>query len=176
MAPPSAPASLAGSPNYSPGKYNEYFYYTNVAQGIGYPYIMMPLLTVDEALVNRAEAYIQKESYTYALSDLNEFGRSRIVGYTPSTHGLTIDKAKTFTGKTDPKEAMLEALLDTKKRAFLQEGIRWMDILRHKLTVKHNHIDANDTETFTELKHGDKRRVFQLPQEVKLSGLPLNPR
>lgn len=165
-----------GAPNYNPGKFVEYFHYTNVAQGIGYPYIMMPLLTADEALLNRAEAYIQKQNYTLAINDLNDFARSRIVNFSLAVHGLTIEKAKTFTGKADDKEAMLEALLDSKKRAFIWEAIRWMDILRHKITVKHNHIDDNGTETFTELKPGDNRRMFQLPQEVKLSGVPLNPR
>jgi tetratricopeptide (TPR) repeat protein len=164
------------APNYTPGKFLEYFHYTNVAQGIGLPYIMMPLFTVDEALMNRAEAYIQKGDYTNAINDLNVFARSRIVNFNQTTNGLTTDKAKTFTGKTDTKQAMLETLLDCKKRAFILEGIRWMDILRNKMTVKHNHIDASGTETFSELPHGDPRRVFQLPREVELSGLPLNPR
>lgn len=165
-----------GPPNYNPGKYVEYFHYTNVAQGTGLPYIMMPLFTVDEALMNRAEAYIQKGDLTNAINDLNEFGRSRIVGFSMGAHGLSTEKAQTYTGLTDPKEALMAALLDSKKKAFILEGIRWMDILRHKMTVKHNHIDASGTETFQELPHGDKRRMFQLPVEVKLSGLPLNPR
>lgn len=165
-----------GAPNYNPGKFLEYFHYTNVAQGIGLPYIMLPLFTVDEALMNRAEAYIQKENYTHAVNDLNEFARSRIAGFSLATHGLSVAKAQTYTGKSDAKQAMIDALLDTKKKAFIWEGIRWMDILRHKLTVRHNHVDETGTETFQELKHGDNRRMFQLPQEVKLSGVPLNPR
>ncbi|HEX6431868.1 MAG TPA: RagB/SusD family nutrient uptake outer membrane protein [Niastella sp.] len=164
------------APNYIPVKYNEYFHYTNAAQAIGLPYIMMPLFTVDEALMNRAEAYIQKGDQVNAITDLNVFARSRIVNFNQATNGLTVDKAKTFSGKTDAKQAMLETLLDCKKRAFYLEGIRWMDILRHKITVKHNHRDAFGTETFTELPHGDPRRVFQLPREVELSRLPLNPR
>jgi len=164
------------APNYNPGKFNEYFYYTNVAAGIGQPYIMMPLFTVDEALMNRAEAYIQKGDYANAINDQNTFARARIANFNVSIHGLTIDKAKTFTGKTDARQAMLETLLDSKKRAFIWEGIRWMDILRHKLTVKHNLFDGNGTETFIELPHGDPRRVFQLPSQVSTSGLPLNPR
>ena len=137
---------------------------------------MMPLLTVDEALMNRAEAYIQKGENQNAINDLNTFARSRIARFDLGTNGLTTDKAKTFSGKADIKEAMLATLLDSKKRAFIWEGIRWMDILRHRITVKHNHIDASGTETFTELPHGDPRRAFQLPKDVTTSGLPLNPR
>jgi hypothetical protein len=147
-----------------------------VAAGIGLPYIMLPLFTVDEALANRAEAYIHKGENQNAINDLNTFARARITNFNVNTNGLTIDKATAFTGKSDIKEAMLATLLDTKKRAFIWEGIRWMDILRHKLTVRHNHIDINGTETFTELPHGDLRRAFQLPVQVSTSGLPLNPR
>jgi len=165
-----------GEPNYTPGKYLEYFYYTNVAQGTGLPYIMMPLFTTDEALMNRAEAYIQKANYPLAIADLNELGRARIHDYNSVNNGLTLAKARTFTGKTDDKQAMLAALLDTKKRAFVLEGIRWMDILRNNLSVKHNQISTSGTETFIELPAGDPRRVFQLPKDVTTSGVPLNPR
>ena len=164
------------APNYNPGKFLEYFHITNVQQNTGQPYIMMPLFTVDEVLINRAEAYLHKKNYTHAINDLNDFAKARITGFAVSAHGITVEKAKTFTGEDDNDKAMMQALLDTKKKAFLLEGIRWMDILRHKITVRHNHIDANGTETFTELRPEDPRRIFQLPQEVKLSGLPLNPR
>ncbi|MGX5816724.1 RagB/SusD family nutrient uptake outer membrane protein [Chitinophaga lutea] len=163
-------------PNYTPGKFLEYFHYTNVAQGIGLPYIMLPLLTADEALANRAEAYIQKGDFANGIADLNTFARSRIVDYNPTTHGLTVEKAQAFFGEGDAKQALIASVLDTKKRAFVMEAIRWFDILRHKLTVKHNHIADDGTETWQELKHGDNRRMFQLPQEVKLSDVPLNPR
>jgi hypothetical protein len=48
--------------------------------------------------------------------------------------------------------------------------------MRRKMTVVHNNIDANTLETFTELKPDNPRRLFQLPVEVKLSGVELNPR
>lgn len=165
-----------GAPNYTPNKLAEYFHYTNVAAGIGFPYIMMPLFTVDEALMNRAEAYIQKENYTRAIEDMNVIGRSRIVNYNPNTHGLTIAKAQAFTGKDNPKEAMIDALLDTKKKMFVLEGIRWMDILRHRITVRHNYISADGTETFKELTPEDNRRMFQIPKEAEIAGVALNPR
>ncbi|WP_018628313.1 RagB/SusD family nutrient uptake outer membrane protein [Niabella aurantiaca] len=164
------------APNYTTNKYNEYFYYTNVAAGIGYPYIMMPLFTVDEALLNRAEAFIQKEQFDAAITDLNTFASTRIVNYDPAKHTLTTDKAKTFFNEADDKAALIKAVLETRQIAFMQEGIRWMDILRHKLPVTHNHIATDGTETFETLGADDNRRMFQIPQDAKLSGVMPNPR
>lgn len=137
---------------------------------------MMPLFTTEEALTNRAEAYIQKGDYANAINDLNVIGRSRIVNFNVTTNGLTLEKAKTFTGQSDDKQAMIASLLDIKKKIFLLEGIRWMDILRHKITVKHNLIADNGTETIVELTPEDNRRLFQIPQEATLAGIELNPR
>ncbi|MBO9593766.1 MAG: RagB/SusD family nutrient uptake outer membrane protein [Niabella sp.] len=164
------------APNYTTNKYNEYFYYTNVAAGIGYPYIMMPLLTMDEALLNRAEAYIQKGQFAQGITDLNTFASTRIVNYNSTTHALTVEKAKAFFNTADDKEALIKTLLETKQIAFMQEGIRWMDILRHRLTVSHNFIAADGTETFKTLGPDDNRRMFQIPPDAKLSGVTANPR
>jgi len=163
--------SWGSASNYTPNKYEEYFHITNPAANIGLPMIMMPLFTMDEVLANRAEAYIQLGDYPSAIADMNTIGRSRIVNYNAGTHGVTLAKAKTFTGEDDDKQAMLAALLDTKKKMFMLEGIRWMDILRHKITVRHNHIASDATETFSELPHGDNRRMFQLPKEAELAGV-----
>ena len=164
------------APNYTTNKFNEYFHYTNVQAGIGYPYIMAPIITADEALLNRAEAYIQKHDYVNAIRDLDDFASSRIVGYSKNTHGLTIDKAKAFFEGTDDKQALLNTLLHTKRIAFMQEGIRWMDILRHKIPVVHNHIDTDGTETFTTLEADDNRRVFQIPKDAMDAGITPNSR
>lgn len=163
-------------PNYTTNKFNEYFHYTNLAAGIGLPYIMQPLFTVDEALLNRAEAYIEKGMFSDAINDLNIFARSRIVNYNASAHVLTLEKAKSYYNIPTDKEALMSALLETKQIAFMQEGIRWMDILRHRITVVHNHIDSNGAESFTTLEPDDNRRVFQIPQEATVAGIELNPR
>lgn len=165
-----------GVPNYSTNKYEEYFYITNIQANTGQPYIMAPILTADEALLNRAEAYIQKSEFANAIKDLNDFASTRIVGYQEGTHGLTVDKAKTYFNLTDDKAAMIAALLQTKRIAFMQEGMRWMDILRHKIAVKHNFIASDGTETFQTLEPEDKRRVFQIPQEAITAGIAPNPR
>lgn len=165
------------APNYITNKFYEYFHYTNVAAGIGLPYMMQALFTVDEALMNRAEAYAQKGAYDLATKDLDDFARVRITNYNMGSHGFTLAKARTFTGVIDDdKKAVLKAILDIKQKAFMQEGVRWMDILRHKITVVHNNFDARGLETIDSLQATDMRRVFQIPLQARNNGLPANER
>lgn len=163
-----------GAPHYTTYKWLYYFFYTG--PGIGYPYIMQPLLTLDETLLNRVEAYAELGQYDNAVADLNTFYSQKIRNYTPSLHGLTLNKISDFYGKTDVKEALVEAALSAKKAEFVQEGIRWFDIVRKNIRVVHNIIDATGLETDIVLEPNDLRRVFQLPEEVGLAGIELNPR
>lgn len=162
-------------PSYTTYKYKEYFYVTNQISNIGITYLMSPVLTADEALMNRAEAYAQLAQYDKALADVNTMLAATVRGYTNSD-AASLAKINTYYGIADPKAGVIKLILDTKKAQFLQEGIRWFDILRTKMTVKHNIIDALGNETFIELTADDNKRVFQIPEEAKLSGVPLNPR
>ncbi|QIL38966.1 RagB/SusD family nutrient uptake outer membrane protein [Pedobacter sp. HDW13] len=164
-----------GVPNYTTGKYAEFFYITNQVANTGLPYIMSPLLTTDEALMNRAEAYARLNQFDNAIKDVNTILSATVKGYV-ANDATNLDKVKTFYGITDSQEAVIKLILETKKAIFLQEGIRWMDILRNRITVKHNVLDAVGNETFIELAPDDNRRMFQLPEEARLSGVPLNPR
>lgn len=172
-----ARAWTSGTGNYLLYKYYEYFYYTNVTAGIGYPYIMTPLLTTDEAIMNRAEAYAQLGQLDKALVDLNYFASTKVSGYSSTTHAVTAEKSKAFFGVTDDKEAIILTVLDFKRRTFMTEGLRWFDILRHRLTVKHDYVDATGVSTYQELNADDNRRMFQIPQSAQtISNLAPNPR
>lgn len=162
--------------NYVTYTLREYFHYTNVAAGIGFPYIMQPLFLADEGLINRAEAHIQKNDFTSALADLNLFASVRIAGYNATTHAVTVDKAKTYFNVTDDKEALLKTVLQFKQIGWMSEGMRWMDILRHHLPVRHNILAVDGTETFITLSPTDNRRMFQIPKEAQIAGVELNPR
>jgi hypothetical protein len=163
-----------GVPQYTTYKYKGYFF--NTGPGIGFPYLTSASLTVDEALMNRAEAYAELGENDLALKDINDFYSVRTDAYNPTNDAVTLAKIDNFYKLSDPKEGLIKTILDAKKAEFLQEGMRWFDIIRRRLTVVHNNFDATGLETFTELKPGDKRRLFQLPKEVKLSGIELNPR
>ena len=164
------------SPQFKLNKYREYFYRDNPNIASGLPYLTSPLLTVDETLINRAEAYAQLGQFDNAIQDITSFLRVRINNYNPVTDAPTINKAKAFYGLTDDREAIIKLILESKKAEFLQEGIRWLDILRHRLTVRHNFYNTAGVETFKDMGPDDLRRVFQIPQQSVLAGVALNPR
>lgn len=163
-------------PYYDSCKFSELFFESKIGSGFGQPYIMVPLLTSDELIMNRAEAYASKDKYDLALQDINTFLSTRITSYNPSTHGVTLAKISSYYGITDPKAGLIKTILDLKRAEFISEGLRWFDIIRHDLTVKHNVLDENGASSTIELKPDDPRRVFQLPIPATKAGLTLNPR
>ncbi|OOG19747.1 hypothetical protein BWD42_07550 [Sphingobacterium sp. CZ-UAM] len=165
-----------GPPHYTTYLWNEFFYLTNAAANTGYAMLMVPMLTTDEVLLNRAEAYAELGNTTASIADLDLFASNRIEGYDSDRHAVTVNKSKKFFQVTDEKEALIQTILQFKQIGFMSMGLRWFDIIRRKITVKHNLIANNDEETIVELKPEDPRRVFQIPQETKLSGVEPNPR
>jgi hypothetical protein len=55
----------------------------------------------------------------------------------------------------------------------MHEGMRWLDILRLKIPVKHT---LKKEGVVINLGPDDSRRVLQLPKTATLSGLEMNPR
>lgn len=163
-------------PLWSSNKFKELFFESTIGSGFGQPYVMVPLLTADELIMNRAEAYASSSQFDLALQDINVFLSTRIANYNTASHNVTLAKISSYYGITDPKAGLIKTILDLKRAEFVTEGLRWFDIIRHDLTVRHNKIDENGTNTFVELKPGDLRRVFQLPLPVTKAGLTLNPR
>lgn len=163
-------------PNYTFAKFNEHFVRASANANIGDAYVMIPLFTADELLLNRAEAYVETGQNDLALADLNTFISTRVTSYNPASHNITLAKIATFYGIADPKEGLIKTILELKRTEFMQEGIRWFDIIRRHLPVRHNLIDLVGRETFIELPDNDPRRVFQIPQTAVKSGVELNPR
>jgi hypothetical protein len=166
-----------GVPNYSFLKFNELFIRASANANIGDPYTIMPQFTVDELLMNRAEAYANLGQTDLAIADLNTFASTRINAYNATTYAVTAAKINAFYSTTDIKAGLIKTILDFKKKEFIQEGLRWFDIIRLGLTVTHNvKTDLTGANTYITLEPTDPRRLFQLPSEVALSGIPLNPR
>ncbi len=166
------PAYSYATNDYFVPKISEYFVKQSVNANIGYIYTMVPLFTAEEVLFNRVEANAMLGNTTAALADLNLYASTRITNYNASTHNITLAKCKSYYGVTENWEAVLSVVFDFKRAEFVQEGLRWFDIMRYKAPITHV---TRDGETLT-LGADDPRRVFQLPVTSKTSGLPMNPR
>ncbi|SJZ42196.1 SusD family protein [Chitinophaga eiseniae] len=154
-------------------KFYELFIRVDQNANIGNGWDMIPLLTAEEVLFNRAEANTQLGNFNEALADINDFLSQRISRYNPANHNLTIDKVRNYYGTVDTRDAIIKTILHFKRIEFILEGLRWFDILRHKIPVLHASFDGKTKMT---LGANDPRRMVQIPQEAQLSGLELNPR
>ncbi len=161
-----------GTQDYVLPKFNEYFVTTTINANTGIPYVMVPLLTTEEVLLSRAEAYIYKGNTNAATADLNTFVSKRILDYDPSMHNITPAKLSGYYGTTNLQLGLLLATLDFRRAEYTQEGLRWFDILRYGIPVKH----AFSNGSVKTLEPNDPYRVFQIPESAKTSGVPLNPR
>src|SRR5690606_28873716 len=157
--------------NYFLHHLTEYFVRESVNAEIGFPYVMLPVITAEEVLFNRAEALAMLNRNNEALSDLNLYASKRIANYNSGTHQLTLAKIRSFYNTNNTTTGLINTILDYKRAEFVQEGMRWFDMQRWGLPV--THVTAGATIS---LNADDPKRVLQLPQSVSLSGLPLNPR
>jgi hypothetical protein len=154
-------------------KFKPHFVRTGTNANTGYTYTIAPLFTTEEVLLSRAEAYAMLTRFHEAMADLNLWASTRIADFNAETDAVTYNKLYNFYQNNNNQQAILSAVLDFRQVEFLHEGLRWFDILRHKLPVTHTTIGGL-TET---LQPGDPRRTLQIPREaVSLGGLEPNPR
>jgi hypothetical protein len=161
-----------GTNNYFIPKVNEYFVRESINAEIGLPYVMVPLFTTEEVLFNRAEANVYLNNINDVTADLNAYASTRIYNYNASTNNITASKIKSFYRTSDAQAGALAAVMDFKRAEFVQEGMRWFDLLRYKLPVVHQTAEG---PTLT-LKADDPMRVFQIPDVARLAGIAQNPR
>ncbi|PSL47529.1 SusD-like starch-binding protein associating with outer membrane [Chitinophaga niastensis] len=166
------PVYYFGSQDYFVPKLTEYFVKSSVNATIGQPYVMVPLLTTEEVLFNRAEANAYLNKTSAALKDLNLFASKRIRNYDASLHGITLSTIQNFYGISDARTGLIHTILDFKRAEYVQEGMRWFDMQRYKMPVVHHTREGQ----ILELKADDNRRVFQIPESATTSGITLNPR
>jgi starch-binding outer membrane protein, SusD/RagB family len=166
------PIYYYGTRDYFVPKLTEYFVKSSVNATIGDPYVMVPLFTTEELLFNRAEANLYLNNTDAVLADLNLYASKRIKNYNASTHKITLTSAKSYYGTSSNSNALLNTIMDMKRAEFVQEGLRWFDLQRYKVTVDHYTVFG---EKLT-LSADDKRRVLQIPASALSSGITLNPR
>jgi hypothetical protein len=156
----------------TPQAYNVPKFYESHSEDITKSYDVIPLLSMEEVLLNRAEAYARTNNYPAAVADLNIWISKNIRSYT-TTNNISTVKAVAFyaPGTTDTTGALINSTLFFKRVSYIHEGMRWFDILRLKIPVKHEYAGGSDS-----LPPNDNRRMLQLPQEVVKAGMELNPR
>ncbi len=175
----------------------EYFEYTDKVAGIGYVHNVNPTFTAEETLLCRAEAYVMKKDYGNALADLKVWDDSRKVGSTDDFDELTgnliesyYNRLPSVKGTQLTKTTMLNCdkmcpdwVIDTKQFLWLNcvlhfrrletihEGLRWFDIKRYGIEVRHK----QGLEPEMILAWNDPRRAIQIPATVIEAGMQANP-
>jgi starch-binding outer membrane protein, SusD/RagB family len=168
-------AFYTGANVYFVPKFREHFVRNGTNSNTGYPYTILPLLTIEEVLFNRAEAYIMQDQFALAYNDLDTWLSKRILNYDPNNESLKLNPNKLdwYYQQPTEKKNLMAAVLNFRNIEFLHEGMRWFDIIRHNIPVTHK----TNTGEIKELPANDPRRVLQIPREaISLGGLEPNPR
>jgi len=142
-------------------------------------YVTNVLLTVDEVLLNRMEAYAMRKDYNRAIDDLVEYMQGKF-GFMPAVERsvyTTTDRANynvispTY-GLTLKQLALVKTILDFRRKEFFQEGLRWFDIRRFHLSVRR----SSKSRYYFPLEKEDPRKLLQIPTQAIERGLRPNPR
>lgn len=173
----------SGDLYYNIPKFNEYFKVTNQAAGTGNAFLALVLLSTDEALLNRAEAYAMLGQLDNAVADINLSYSVKTRNYIASD-ALTVAEIQSQFAVTDttlytpfytiPSEslAFINAVLKIKQTIFYNDGLRWFDNKRHNMEINHRDVFGNN---FT-LSKNDNRRQLQIPEAAQSFGIEQNPR
>ncbi len=153
------------------------FAYENPSSNFGLQYGTVCLFTVEEVLFNKAEAYAYQGYIAEAINDLNIYMSTRLTGITPgnlpANRQITQSKILSYyNNSVSIQEGLVKLILELKRAEYVQEGMRWFDILRYKIPVTHDLKSSAGMVVSTEvLAPDDKRRQLKLPDAVKLSGI-----
>ena len=177
------PLSYNGQITIFVPKFTEYFRITNANAGIGQPYDAIVLLSNDEYYLNRIEAHVMTNQIATANEELEYFISKRIKAYNASTDKVTELKIVTkypavddeytpFYNLTSVQKSYIKAIAELRRREFIHEGLRWIDIKRFALKITHKSYNQPDNV----LLKDDKRKAIQIPLHVSNTGLEKNPR
>ena len=169
----------------------EYFEYTNKIAGIGYVHIIYQPFTAEETLLCRAEAKLYLGDREGAIRDLGFWTASKMTDEqltqaninrkysgTPASNIYVNDihpaqMSSEFTVLEGDDLNILNCILHFRRIETMFEGMRWFDIKRYGITVKHVYRGPLDSEaTYDELQWNDPRRIIQIPYNAIDAGYP----
>lgn len=174
-------------PHYTLNKFYPYLKVAYPGAASGLPYSLCPVITMEEAVFNRAEAYVMQKRYAEAVADLNVYLSMRTKNYIPEVHTITpedviefytarqgIELNPWYRDQMDGDQMyMLQYITDLRRREYLQEGMRWFDVKRFHIEVTHGVFESKQKDVLTP---DDPRRVWQIPSMALDYGLEPNPR
>lgn len=173
----------------------------NTTTGSGYLRTLNVDFTMDEALLNRAEAEIMLGQNDAACADMTIWMKNFFntnVTLTPTsvqTYFKTVsyayaDAAKmvssfkkhisprfTIDAEGSVQESLLQCLLNFRRIETVHQGMRWMDIRRYNIEIPRRLIGANGrpSKNLDWLEKDDPRQVVQIPQSIREAGVAGNP-
>lgn len=186
-------------------KLAQFFQYTDITKGIGYPKMLMPVLTTDALLLERAEAYALKGDYQHAYDDLTSwmhtftksaatvdaklladiygdpasagmFSTSGMAYYTPQVPTPKKRLQPDFTVSPGEQENLIQAILHARRVTTLHEGLRWQDVKRYGIEICRRAVKEGNVTVYDTMPKEDPRRAIQLPENVIKAGITPNPR
>ena len=173
----------------------------NTTTGSGYLRTLNVDFTMDEALLNRAEAEIMLGQNDAACADMTIWMKNYFntnVTLTPTsvqTYFKTVPYAYADAAKMVPsfkkhisprftidaegsvQESLLQCLLNFRRIETVHQGMRWMDIRRYNIEIPRRLIGANGrpSKNLDWLEKDDPRQVVQIPQSIREAGVAGNP-
>ena len=173
----------------------------NTTTGSGYLRTLNVNFTMDEALLNRAEAEIMLGQNDAACADMTIWMKNFFntnVTLTPTsvqTFFKTVPYAYADAAKMVPsfkkhisprftidaegsvQESLLQCLLNFRRIETVHQGMRWMDIRRYNIEIPRRLIGANGrpSKNLDWLEKDDPRQVVQIPQSIREAGVAGNP-
>ena len=173
----------------------------NTTTGSGYLRTLNVDFTMDEALLNRAEAEIMLGQNDAACADMTIWMKNFFntnVTLTPTsvqTYFKTVPYAYADAAKIVPsfkkhisprftidaegsvQESLLQCLLNFRRIETVHQGMRWMDIRRYNIEIPRRLIGANGkpSKNLDWLEKDDPRQVVQIPQSIREAGVAGNP-
>jgi hypothetical protein len=171
-------------------KMEEIFEIVNATAQTGQPHTVLVPFTVEETLMCRAEANVMMEKYDEAMRDLNywyayysganrTFSANDVAFFYSAERRLndgTVvvphpEMKSRFNIQEGEQENLIRAILAVRRLETIHAGLRWLDVKRHGIVVKHP-VVGGDTITIAPY---DPRTAVQLPQDVISVGMEKNP-
>ena len=173
----------------------------NTTTGSGYLRTLNVDFTMDEALLNRAEAEIMLGQNDAACADMTIWMKNFFntnVTLTPTsvqTYFKTVPYAYADAAKMVPsfkkhisprftigvegsvQESLLQCMLNFRRIETVHQGLRWMDIRRYNIEIPRRLIGVNGrpSKNLDWLEKDDPRQVVQIPQSIRETGVAGNP-